>query len=90
MLDLQLRKGVRAILSRHWIDPDKIQVMVSQFNIRLSGEIRCLPGDGRRSIDLSAAHQILQELGRLPGVKRVQAQDLSLESSDGLRRPVCV
>jgi len=84
--DLELRKGVRAILSRHWIDPEKIQIMVQRSNIRLSGELRCLSAGGRRSIDLMVVQQIFQELRKLSGVRRVQTQDLVVEFAGGLRR----
>jgi hypothetical protein len=70
--DLQINCAVRRALVRHWIDLGKISIRTTSGVSHLSGALCRLPQVTPALEGLQVA-EILAEIGRVPSVRRVQA-----------------
>ena len=70
-LDLELNCGVRAVLSRHWIDLTKTSFFARKGHVRLGGEVKVL-GDARKKESTADALKATEaEIRRLRDVQTV-------------------
>jgi hypothetical protein len=78
--DLKINSGVRSVLSRHWIDLQRVSYASFRGNVRLQGELGYLGGRGAGQ-EISQFEKIEQEIRRVPGVTRVTVDLDNVERS---------
>lgn len=68
--NIRVNAMVRSVLTRHWIDLQKVKLESYRGTVRLSGEIHQL-GSRAARVDPSVLSTIEGDLRRVPGVRRV-------------------
>jgi hypothetical protein len=69
--DHEINRGVRSVLSRHWVDLTKTAFASRRGIVRLMGEMRRVGTDAQKPLDPTNLEVIDNELRRVTGVTRV-------------------
>jgi len=69
--DHDINRGVRSVLSRHWVDMTKTNFLSRRGILRMMGELRRLGADASAPIRPQVLDTLDQELKRVRGVRRV-------------------
>ena len=68
--DLKINSSVRSVLSRHWLDLQKVNYASFRGAVRLQGELAYL-GGRCPGMEIARFEQVEQEIRRIAGVSRV-------------------
>jgi len=87
--DQEINRGVRSVLSRHWVDLTKTNFLTRQGVLRMMGELRRIGAEASTPMKPRILETLDKELKRVHGVRRVQ-YDLSnwRRNEDGEWRPI--
>ena len=80
--DMRVTCQIKAILTRHWIDQRELNVSVHGGSVRLRGEMRRLASHRHGSFDISWLTEVVAQVRRVPGVKKVYFLDVKLEDPE--------
>lgn len=69
--DHEINRKVRAVLSRHWIDPSSTSFASRKGVVRLMGELRRVGSAFGASLEATTLTVLDTELRKLPGVRLV-------------------
>lgn len=73
MLKVELYRQARAVLVRHLIDLGRLSLRLSPSNLYLRGSLVRLPGVAAK-LTPEVVTALMGELGRVPGIRHVDAQ----------------
>lgn len=68
--DLEVTRGVRRLLVKHWIDLGRISVRTTRGNVYLYGNLRRL-ADHDIQLSPRALENMFQEMARIKGANRI-------------------
>ncbi len=80
--DQEINRGVRTVLTRHWVDLTKTAFASRRGIVRLMGEIRRMGPDALKPLDPTNLEVIDHELKRVNGVARVHFDLVNWHKSD--------
>ena len=79
--DLKINSCVRSVLSRHYVDLQRLSYASFRGTVRLQGELAHLSARSS-AIDLGQIEKIDQEIRRIPGVVRVNFDLENVQKSE--------
>lgn len=69
--DIKTANHVRQILSRHYIKPRLVKIMVGRGTVRIIGRLERTEARADAPIDEDYIHKLKNEIRRIPGVRTV-------------------
>jgi len=69
--DLEINRGVRSVLTRHWLDLSKTNFASRRGIVRLMGELKRLGAETGKPLEARNLETLDTEIKRLRGVDRV-------------------
>jgi hypothetical protein len=78
-IDLQITAKIRAILARHWIDPEKLHFRTSGGTVRFNGVLARQGAYAVCNVDGTFVEVLVDEIRRTPGVEKVYFTGVEIE-----------
>ena len=85
--DLDINRGIRRILVKHWVDLGRISVRTTQGRIRIHGFLQRIPGRNE-ALTIPIVERIFYDISRVNGVRKVYTTLENWIAEGGRWRPV--